>query len=153
MTKYIFSIVTIAVLLAFGCNRRDAGEQRTENEAEPDPFEINLADMHNARNSIDYGGVYTGVLPFADCEGIETVLHVNYDGTFLRQTRYLGKSEEAFEEKGVFYWQDCGNIIVLDGLTSPNQYFVSENYVIHLDVNGQRVTGDLRDRYILEKEW
>ncbi len=152
MTKNIFSIVTIAVLLAFGCSRRDAGEQRTEKEAEPDPFEINLADMHNARNSIDYGGIYTGVLPCADCEGIKTVLHINYDGTFSRQTHYLGKSDKTFERKGVFYWQDCGNIIVLDGATPPNQYFVSENYIIQLDVNGERITGDLSDHYILEKE-
>lgn len=141
------------VLLAFGCSSRDARNQETEKETEPDPFEINLSDMHNARNSIDWGGIYTGVLPCADCEGIETILHINYDGTFFRQTRYLGKTDKAFEEKGVFFWQDCGNIIVLDGVTPPNQYFVSENYVIHLDVNGKRIAGEHSDRYILEKEF
>lgn len=152
MTRYTFSIFTIAVLLAFGCSRRDSGEQKTAKDIEPDPFEINLSDMHNARNSIDYGGIYKGVLPCADCDGIETVLQINYDGTFLKQTRYLGKSDKVFEEDGAFFWQDCGNIIVLDGVTPPSQYFVSENYVIHLDVYGERITGDLSDFYILEKD-
>ena len=36
-------------------------------------------DMHNAENSLDIAGVYKGVLPCADCEGIETTIVLKDD--------------------------------------------------------------------------
>ena len=37
-------------------------------------------DMHNAETSLDYTGTYTGVLPAADCPGIEVRLILGDDG-------------------------------------------------------------------------
>ena len=34
---------------------------------------------HNSMNSLDWEGIYTGLLPCADCEGIQTVIKLNRD--------------------------------------------------------------------------
>ncbi len=36
-------------------------------------------------------------------------------------------------------------------LEPPNQYFVAEERLIHLDIDGQPISGDLADHYVLEK--
>ncbi|WP_342462741.1 copper resistance protein NlpE N-terminal domain-containing protein [Arsenophonus apicola] len=38
--------------------------------------------------------VYTGVLPCADCSGIETTVLFNPNGTFIEQLTYLGKEDQ-----------------------------------------------------------
>ena len=47
-----------------------------------------MADIHNAETSLDYEGTYKGVLPAADCPGIETTLILNPD-VYKRQHLYL----------------------------------------------------------------
>ena len=34
-------------------------------------------DINNSENSLDWAGIYTGVLSYADCEGIQTVLRID----------------------------------------------------------------------------
>ncbi len=144
------AVSILIVLFLYSC--KNSSKNENEQTIESEPAYAVLGDMHNARNSIDYGGTYTGVLPCADCQGIETVLTINYDGTYLKRTHYINKEGGVYEYEGKWTWQDCGNIIVLVGLEPPNSYFVSENHVIHLDIHGERITGDLAEYYILEKE-
>jgi copper homeostasis protein (lipoprotein) len=106
---------------------------------------------HNSRNALDWPGQYTGLLPCADCEGINTSLSLAADGTYLVQWLYLGRSEEIFESHGSFTWTDDGNRIVLDSDSAPNQYQVGENRLIQLDMAGQRIEGTLAGRYILQR--
>lgn len=108
---------------------------------------------HNARNSLDYAGTYQGVLPCADCEGIAVELKISYDGSFQKTMQYHGKSDDVFEFFGEYRWNDAGNTISLIGLEAPNQYFVAEERFIQLDSKGQRISGDLADRYVLKKTY
>ena len=50
-------------------------------------------DMHNSRNSLDWVGIYEGVLPCADCPGIKTRLTLNYDGSYRLVTRAQGSQQ------------------------------------------------------------
>ncbi|WP_415721279.1 copper resistance protein NlpE [Photobacterium ganghwense] len=113
-----------------------------------------VADMeHNARNSLDWAGTYTGILPCADCEGIKTELVIKDDGTFTLTEMYLGKDGGAFEHEGTFNWNTAGNTIALPGISdSAVQYFVGENQLFRLDLEGNRITGDLESHYILKKQ-
>lgn len=114
--------------------------------------EVEVVDIHNAQNSLDYKGTYKGVLPCADCEGIETELKIDDEG-YTRTTVYKGKDDKKFEEKGTYSWDaNNKNIIILDGVKeAPNKYFVGENYLKQLDMDGNEITGDLADKYILKK--
>ena len=108
---------------------------------------------HTASNSLDYFGTYFGVLPCADCEGIETSLELTADKKYTLTTKYLGKENaQANESKGTYSWNKEGNKVVLSGKkNAPNSYFIGENYVIQLNIKGQEIKGNLADQYILQK--
>ena len=110
-------------------------------------------DSHTTMNSIDWNGVYKGTIPCADCEGIETILTLNTDQTYILFTNYLGRNDALEEEKkGSFSWDETGSILTLINFTSgPNQYKVGENQIWKLDKNGQIISGDLADHYLLIK--
>lgn len=116
------------------------------------PEEYNPIDIHTSESSLDWAGAYKGILPCADCEGIEIVLELNYDKTYLLQKRYLGIGDEIqIEEKGTFVWDESGQKIQLKNQKAPNQYKIGEDIIWHLDKNGEIITGDLAVYYILRK--
>lgn len=105
---------------------------------------------HNAANALDWQGSYRGILPCADCEGIETLIVLFDDGTYRRETKYLGEDNKIFSERGEFQWNAAGDSVTLGGV-SPEHYFVAENRLIRLAQNGKRIGGALADNYILSK--
>jgi len=114
---------------------------------------LNNVAAHNAKNSLDYIGTYKGILPCADCEGLETVICINEYNTYNIKTQYQGKGEKVFEQKGTFSWNTAGNTIVLDDVKNgPNQYFVGENTLTQLTLSGEKITGNLASEYILAKQ-
>ena len=113
--------------------------------ANPDP-------AHSSRVSIDWQGTYRGVLPCADCEGIETVITLLPDGRYERRVRYLGQEDHPAADQGTFTWDDGGGFITLGEADNAQRYRVGENRLFHLDQRGERVSGDLADLYVLEKD-
>lgn len=111
--------------------------------ATPDP-------AHNSRLSLDWPGTYRGILPCADCEGIETVITLMEDGTYIRSLRYLGRDDAYRRDHGRFEWNGAGSGIAL--AAGGQAYQVGENRLFHLDRDGQRIEGDLADRYVLAKD-
>ena len=98
-------------------------------------------------------GTYQGTLPCADCEGIETTLKLMGGGTFHRDSRYLGKQEQPFVESGNFELRREASLVTL-GLGDGNtQYYLFEDgALLHLDQQGNRMVGDLAERYKLTKK-
>lgn len=105
---------------------------------------------HNARNALDWAGAYRGVLPCADCGGIETLVVLSPNGTYRAQSRYLGKPGEPVAEQGRFTWNAAGDTITLAG-DPPARYFVGENRLVRLALDGSRITGALAENYVLAK--
>jgi len=106
----------------------------------------------NSRVSLDWEGTYKGVLPCADCEGIQTEVSIARNGTSLVRSLYLGKSDRVFVEEGSFSWDREGRTITISGNKgSITRYLVGENRLIMLDSQGNRITGQLADRYQLDK--
>ncbi len=97
-------------------------------------------------------GAYQGVLPCADCDGVQFELTLNADKTYELKQTYLGKKETLADTfKGNYSLQD--NIIKLDGLKDMSNLFKLEiNQLRYLDAEGNEVTGELADKYILKKK-
>ena len=72
-----------------------------------------VATSHNAKNALDYVGTYKGILPCADCSGLETEIAINENATFCIKTKYQGKGDKVFVQKGNFTWNKKGNTIIL----------------------------------------
>ncbi|KPQ15064.1 MAG: NlpE family lipoprotein [Algoriphagus marincola HL-49] len=146
-------LILISLFIFFSCQSEKNTE--TVNEDFPETIEvpINPTPGDNSMNALDWEGTYVGTLPCADCEGIETELTINYDGTYSYKTTYLGKETEAEEVTGTFQWDENGSVITLAGLDgAPGKYKVGENRIWHLDMEGKQIEGDLADRYILTKQ-
>ncbi|SFW25753.1 META domain-containing protein [Nitrosovibrio sp. Nv17] len=138
----VFIMIAVAALAAGGC-AAPFSNPGTRDAAHPDP-------EHNARSSLDWAGAYRGVLPCADCAGIETALLLTPEGTYSAWSRYRGKSDEVFLEQGSFTWNEAGSTITLAG-RQPVRYFVGENRLTRLALDGSRITGALAEHHILAR--
>lgn len=138
--KYLFNLTALALLIVVS----SCGNSNSNNT---------MIDNHTAQNSLDWQGSYYGVLPCASCEGIETELTINEDLTYTLVSTYLGKPMEITDSlAGSFVWE--GNNIKLLGITEGSAspfYKVEENRIRHLDLNGEQITGELENAYILRK--
>ncbi|MDN3677516.1 copper resistance protein NlpE N-terminal domain-containing protein [Flavobacterium paronense] len=144
--KYILLLIFVCL---FSC------QQQSKNKADSktDSIKNEVLNSHNAKNSLDYIGTYKGILPCADCQGLDTEIAINENGTFSIKTKYQGKGDKVFVQKGHFTWNKKGNIIVLTDIKNgPNQYFVAENKLIQLDISGKKISGNLAEDYVLSKQ-
>jgi uncharacterized lipoprotein NlpE involved in copper resistance len=140
--KLLFLPALLAFIFAAGCKPAGTSDQ----SASP-------ADAHTSANSLTVAGLYTGTVPCADCAGIETTLTLSDGMVYTINRKYLGKDPELVtQHSGKYKWNDAGNTIILDGLdpaAEPTQYLVEEGRIIQLDLAGNRITGELADKYIL----
>jgi copper homeostasis protein (lipoprotein) len=139
--KNKFHILLVLLTIISACNSNPKPKKNLE--VKPD----------NSQTSLDWPGVYRGILPCADCEGIETEITLNADLTYMISSIYLGKNNEAFKETGKFKWDEAGVNITLENADSKavNQYLVGENMLFKLDANGNRIEGELKEKYQLKK--
>jgi uncharacterized lipoprotein NlpE involved in copper resistance len=110
-----------------------------------------LADIHNSRISVSWDGAYSGTIPSADGSGINVLIVLNKDNTFLLKYSYVDWSENTYTEKGSFKWNNGGNIIVLKVKDTPPYYWVGQNQLTQLDMQGKVITGTHAQDYVLEK--
>ncbi|MDD3458841.1 MAG: copper resistance protein NlpE [Weeksellaceae bacterium] len=144
-------LTAFAVLFMTNCNSTKE-ESLTRPEADTTVDET-APDMHNAQNSLDYTGVYKGILPCADCEGIDTEITLNPDETYETKYIYLGKDNKVFEDIGSYEWLEDGTRIILENVDSGTEYyFVAENQLIKLDMQGNKITGPNEKNYVLTKQ-
>lgn len=129
-----FSILTAIILLVLtGCSTK--------------------SQPHASRGSLDWAGAYSGVLPCADCEGIQTVMTINPDQSFVLASTYLGRDNATFEERGTFAWNEDGSTIILQTTPDrPSRYLVGENTLTMLDMDGELIPGELAAHYVLRKQ-
>jgi len=150
------SIVLLALIVTQSCKQTTPTEENTEKTKETEHSmktdENAVPDAHSSKISLDWAGIYQGITPCADCDGIKTKITLKSDENFERTTVYLGRSEEQFIEKGTFNWDDSNSKITLKlNENETQQYKVGENQLIHLDKAGKVIEGDLADKYRLIK--
>lgn len=110
-----------------------------------------IATADQSKNSLDWDGTYSGILPCADCGGIQTSLKLSGDGSYSLKQVYLGKEDNAFENSGKMVWNKEGNVITIGEGESVMKLQVSENALTMLDRAGHKITGELADKYQLAK--
>ena len=142
-------ILAAAVGMLYSCNGGKTQQNTVVSDVDSLAQEV-VTDMHNAKNSLDYKGTYKGEIPAASAPGIIVSLEIG-DSTYVRTMEYIDKKGKPVVEKGIYGWNNDGNTIILKGIDAPNQYFVGENTLTQLDIEGNKITGDLADKYILKK--
>lgn len=99
-------------------------------------------DGHNSRNSLDWAGVYAGVLPCADCPGIKTRLTLRSDGSYELVTEYLERAVAPRTVAGHFTWNAAGGAITLDAAGYGQTFRVGEGRLLQLNRDGTPLPPD-----------
>lgn len=134
MKTAIFSVMAAgALLVLMGCHNRTEVQALTFGHAET------LKPMQQS---------WRGVLPCADCEGIETSLFLETDGTWVMNQHYQGaKAPSSFATYGS--WARTADKLVLTATDGEKHYFRAKGAALEmLDREGNPIDSQLN--YTLE---
>lgn len=161
--KYNFHIkyylILLIIMIIIGCHNKPKHDASiddavsTETEKNNKNKDITKLDSHSSMTALDWEGVYQGVVPCADCEGIKTCITLLGNYTYTRTLEYLGKSKNPIHESGVFNWDETGAIITLGEGQNKQKYKVGEHVLFHLNKDGYQIEGDLAEKYKLMKNY
>jgi uncharacterized lipoprotein NlpE involved in copper resistance len=155
-------LFTLLAVVAFAACNNSTETATTKNDSTDTVKDVLLdtltkdtfkVDGSNAQNSLDVNGKYAGVTPCADCEGIETEIEL-FDETYNLTRKYLGKQikKETVIKGGHWKWIDGFTIELTEIKDAPNKFFVGENKLIQLDMEGKKIEGNLATKYELIKK-
>ncbi|EFK55715.1 copper resistance protein NlpE [Sphingobacterium spiritivorum] len=139
---YILATLLLFIILGSCINNRQNKTERSNDAA----YSIS-PDGTIEQKSDQFTGEYKGILPCADCDGIETILHINADKSYQLSTKYLGKSDENFVKSG--RWKMHANTLTLEGI--DYKFRILDDQLSQLDLSGNDIKGDLADQYRLAK--
>ena len=140
--KKSFFVLGLALLTTVSCTTTQQVTKETK-----------VTNIHNSQNSLSYDGIYRGVLPCADCDGIKTTVYIMNDNTFKMVSESMEKESSVFEAKGTFTWDDTKKIILLKEENGTiHQFKVAEGHIVMLDQEGNLITSPLQKNYILTKD-
>lgn len=105
----------------------------------------------NKQTTFLTNGIWLGMLPCADCEGIDYQLNLKNDFTFKQKSAYKGKSEELFIDEGNWSFVS-DSIISVDGSDDRKLFLVTGKDLILLDQDGNRIESDFEEKYHLHKD-
>ena len=106
MRKEIILIMMFVVAFA-SCNTgKQSGNSGNKSEGEIEMSAEFIAE-HSSRSAVDWAGVYKGMIPCADCEGIDVEIQLNEDNSYKMVMNYLGKNA-TFNDQGFFEWDETG---------------------------------------------
>lgn len=92
---------------------------------------------------------WRGVLPCADCEGIETTLYLEKDGTWVMNERYQGVAREPSSFGSYGTWARTADKLVLTDTQGEKSYFRAKgDKLVMLDREGNPIVSTLN--YTLE---
>ena len=129
----IFILSTIIFLIVVGCSAAP--------EFIPDPKNVTfLTD-----------GVWLGMLPCADCEGIDYQINLKSDYTFKQKSVYKGKSDEIFSDEGRWGFVS-DSVIAVSGNDDYKMFLIQQNHLVMLDQDGNKIESSFEEKYHLNKD-
>lgn len=128
--KAILTIAAAGMLFAlFGCNNRPEVETLAPAQ---------MAELKPMQQS------WRGILPCADCEGIETSLFLAKDGTWVMNERYQGVTKEPSSFASYGTWaRTAGKLVLTDSKGEKSWYRVKGDNLESLDQEGNPITSAL----------
>lgn len=143
MQRISFTIVATVVLAA--CNNSASNSDSTsDTTAQSGQVVVDSA-------ALGLSGIYYGYLPCADCKGISTFLQLKPDMTYRTEETYYGKSDSAFVTSGT--WKiDNGKIALTHNGKAGNSFLPEGDKIWQLDHQGNRISGNLGDKYVLSRQ-
>lgn len=141
--KTTFMIFLAVIILQFS---NSCGSKKIESSKDT------AIDMHVANNSLDWQGVYTGILPCTDCNGIQTVLILFKDMTYSMKKIHIGKSDPNYPSNGKFSWCKNGTTIEIKDSLNISYFLVAENALVKTSSCMNIFSENTNDSFVLKKD-
>jgi uncharacterized lipoprotein NlpE involved in copper resistance len=151
-----FWIIGISSLCLFSCAAKQENNEPVgfaEDQAEPltQPVAASAVSADSTvsvKSAVE--GIYKGVVPCDDCEGIETMLEVKTGLTYTLSRKYIGKGEPVIQSGT--YTDLSGGKIRLEGLKGETAlYLLQPGKAYQLDPQGRIRKGKMAKKYVLRK--
>ncbi len=94
-------------------------------------------------------GIYTGLMPCADCPGIQTRVEINPDLTYTLYTDYIDEPAASDTISGTFEWNSGNSTITFDEQLL-GQCTIEDNALYKL-IDGKKAEGENAANYTLVK--
>lgn len=152
MKKIMLCTLIVSTLGISACSKPEDKTAVTVEQNTSAAVSQNPSATATASDQLNWVGDYKGVLPCADCAGIETELELKADQSYELSEEYLGKQSNEFKAKGRFSFDaDQSNVIRLDSHGQERKFLIGENFVELLDMQtGKTIQSELN--YKLMKE-
>lgn len=142
------------ILVLAGCkNQKETSKELPIPEEEKESASIDKE--HHAQNSLDWPGLYYGLLPCGDenCEGIASSVQLNTDNTYEYTAIHWNEERSKRSETGTFQWDERDkSIISLTGdIEKQIHYWVQENALLQIGNNKEKIQNELTNRFRLKK--
>lgn len=134
MKKYLF-LVLCAFVFAVACNEKPQARREA------------LGGADSVLSA--YLGSFNGILPCADCEGIDTELTLNEDGTFTLIEFYLSQESDLYLTEGAWQLSPDSSYVILtpapeEGRAARRLFFALNGIDLDmLDINAKPIDSTL----------
>lgn len=133
--------MAISLLASCGNGNKTAGNDSTANASDQKLPQATIA------------GTYTGILPCADCGGLDTELTINSDSTYSLKSTNTDNKEVITEQSGVYQLKNDSLVTLITPSSGDKIYYrVIDNSTVMLsDSTGAINNGELAEFYKLKK--
>lgn len=135
------SILVAFTLFQFSCNNNTNQNQKENKIIQPKSADTN------------FSGTFSGLIPCADCPGIELTVSFNPDSSFLESMIYQERNS-SFKDSG--QWDRDGKILKVkynNEQATPRYFLIkSDSTIAWLDADKKEIEGPLKEHYILKKK-
>lgn len=143
MKKLIF-IAGFYSLLSYACNNTADKSNTASDSAAAKSVIVDSAALTKT-------GIYGGFIPCPDCRGISTFLLLNADMTYrIEETHYM--KEDKFSQSGGNWKMENGKIYLYENNTEKLSFISDEEKLWQLDVQGNRISGNMGNKFVLNKQ-
>ncbi|ULQ58964.1 copper resistance protein NlpE [Brucepastera parasyntrophica] len=97
-------------------------------------------------------GTYTGTIPAASSPGIDLTVTLRPDKTWTVIMLYIDEDGGPFESTGKYSIDSSDNTIRLETGHRPYLFRSKGSDLLWLDGDGNEITGDLADMYVLHRQ-
>lgn len=142
--KLRVSILGLCLFSLVACqSNKDQSTTKTKSSKEQ-----KISEQGNPKKEFNWSGIYQGLIPCADCEGIMMKIALKEDNSYYLKGYYQGKENSDFNYEGLFDWKD-NRIILISHDTKNYQFLVLKDKLEMLDQSFNPIDSELN--YSLEK--
>jgi uncharacterized membrane protein len=142
--KNLICLLCFSSLSLFACNNATNTETASKDSATTQTPLVDSAALRMA-------GIYGGYVPCADCEGIITYLSLEPDMTYSLEETYYKKDEKVYRTASTWKLEN-GKVILYENDKVKLSFLPDGNKLWQLDHEGNRISGNLGDKYVLNKQ-